>query len=114
MWKDLEIVNGKPRNSQNQGFIKKANQEIENIGFNIINASAKKSNYTSKCHLKCISKNQTPNFILLNNFKNYMLYFFTYLLSNTNLNKYKKQKLRYWIDIIKFVWYLNITNCVAK
>jgi len=31
MWEDLRIIHGKPRHSQSQGFVEKANQDVENI-----------------------------------------------------------------------------------
>ena len=31
MWKDLKIVHGKPRHSQSQGSVERANQDIENM-----------------------------------------------------------------------------------
>jgi hypothetical protein len=31
MWKDLKIVHGKPRHSQSQGSVKRANQDVENM-----------------------------------------------------------------------------------
>jgi hypothetical protein len=31
MWEDLKIVHGKPRHSQSQGSVERANQDVENI-----------------------------------------------------------------------------------
>jgi transposase InsO family protein len=31
MWKDVKIVHGKPRHSQTQGSVEKANQDIQNM-----------------------------------------------------------------------------------
>ncbi|XP_060861774.1 KRAB-A domain-containing protein 2-like [Metopolophium dirhodum] len=31
MWKDLKIVHGKPRHSQNQGSVERANKDVENM-----------------------------------------------------------------------------------
>jgi len=31
MWKDLKIVHGKPRHSQSQGSVERANQDVENM-----------------------------------------------------------------------------------
>ena len=31
MWPDLKIVHGKPRHSQSQGSVERANQDIENM-----------------------------------------------------------------------------------
>lgn len=31
MWPELKIVHGKPRHSQSQGYVKRANHDIENM-----------------------------------------------------------------------------------
>ncbi|GFX29761.1 KRAB-A domain-containing protein 2 [Trichonephila clavipes] len=41
MWKDIKMVHGKPRHSQTQGSVKRANQDIQNAWMN--------DNYTNKC-----------------------------------------------------------------